>query len=312
MTERGYVQAIVAYLLWGLFPLYWKLLSEIPSNQIVAYRVTISAVMLGAAGLLTTRVDLRRAFGDRRTLAVHAVSALLIGTNWLAFLYAVAVDRVVESSLGYFMTPLVSVVLAMVVLRERLTSWQWLAVAFAAVGVAVLTIEAGVVPWIAFTLAGSFGLYGLVRKLSPLPSIEGLASEVVLLAVPASLFLGSRAAAGELVVPGGWRFAVLLTAGIVTVTPLLLFAAAARSIPLSAVGILLYINPLMQFVLGAFVFDERVTAGRFAGFAVIWVGLVIFAYDGWRRRPRAAVVPTERTEPGSVVVVEPAPGLAAE
>ncbi|MEZ5229129.1 MAG: EamA family transporter [Acidimicrobiales bacterium] len=166
MTERGYVQAIVAYLLWGLFPLYWKLLSEIPSNQIVAYRVTISAVMLGAAGLLTTRVDLRRAFGDRRTLAVHAVSALLIGTNWLAFLYAVAVDRVVESSLGYFMTPLVSVVLAMVVLRERLTSWQWLAVAFAAVGVAVLTIEAGVVPWIAFTLAGSFGLYGLVRKLA--------------------------------------------------------------------------------------------------------------------------------------------------
>lgn len=303
MNERGYLQAVVAYLLWGLFPLYWKLLSAIPSSQIVAYRVTISAVMLGGLGLTTSRVDLRRAFADRRTIGVHAISALLIGTNWLAFLYAVAVDRVVESSLGYFMTPLVSVVLGMVVLRERLTSRQWLAVAFAAVGVTVLTIEAGVVPWIAFTLAGSFGLYGLVRKMSPLPSIEGLAAEVILLSLPAFTYLALQAGRADLVVPSGWRFAVLTTAGLVTVTPLLLFAAAARSIPLSAVGILLYINPLMQFVLGAFVFDETVTPRRFAGFAVIWIGLGVFAYDGWRRRPSAV---------RSVVVVEPASRLAAE
>ena len=312
MKERGYVQAVVAYLLWGMFPLYWRLLSEIPSNQIVAYRVTTSAVLLATVGLLSSKVDLKRTFGNRRTVGVHVVSALLIGTNWLAFLYAVAVDRVVESSLGYFMTPLVSVVLGMVVLRERLTAPQWLAVGFAVVGVVVLTVAAGVVPWIAFTLAGSFGLYGLVRKMSPLQSLEGLTAEVVLLFLPALGYLAWQAQGSELVVPSGWRFAVLLTAGIVTVTPLLLFGAAARSIPLSAVGILLYINPLMQFVLGAFVFDEPVTAGRFAGFAVIWVGLIVFAYDGWTRRP----VTTRRTlepppEP-SLVVVETAPGLSAE
>ncbi len=307
MKERGYLQAVVAYLLWGLFPLYWKILSAIPSNQIVAYRVTISALLLGSVGLASSKVDLKRTFGSRRTVAVHVVSALLIGANWLAFLYAVAVDRVVESSLGYFMTPLVSVVLAMVVLRERLTASQWVAVGFAAAGVAVLTVEAGVVPWIAFALAGSFGLYGLVRKLSPLQSLEGLTAEVVLLFLPAFCYLALQAGRSELVVPSGWRFGVLLTAGFVTVTPLLLFGAAARSIPLSAVGILLYINPLMQFVLGAFVFDETVTAGRFAGFAVIWVGLVIFALDGWKRRP----TPVSRTG-DSAVVVEAAPGLAAE
>ncbi len=308
MNERGYFQAVVAYTLWGLFPLYWKLLAEIPSNQIVAYRVTISAVMLGGLGLFTSKVDLRRAFADRRTIGVHLVSAVLIGVNWLAFLYAVAVDRVVESSLGYFMTPLVSVVLGMVVLRERLTSRQWLAVGFAALGVTVLTVEAGVVPWIAFSLAGSFGLYGLVRKLSPLQSLEGLTSEVVLLAPLAFAYLAWQAGAGDLVVPSGWRFAVLSTAGLVTVTPLLLFAAAARSIPLSAVGILLYINPLLQFMIGAFVFDEAVTAGRFAGFAIIWLGLGVFAYDGWRRRPS----PAAKRAADSVIVVESTPGLSTE
>ncbi len=280
----------MAYLLWGLFPLYWRLLDEVPSRQIVAYRVSISALMLGGLGLLTTKVDLRRAFGDRRTIGVHVVSALLIAANWLSFLYAVALDRVVESSLGYFMTPLVSVVLGMVVLRERLTAAQWIAVGFATAGVVMLTLEAGVVPWISFAIAGSFGLYGLVRKLSPLPSLEGLTAEVVLLFLPALGYLALAGRSNDLVVPSGWRFAVLLTAGLVTVVPLLLFGAAARSIPLSAVGILLYINPLIQFAVGAFVFDEVVTPGRFAGFAVIWMGLGVFAFDGWSRRPDRTAV----------------------
>lgn len=288
--------------MWGLFPLYWRLLDEVPSNQIVAYRVTLAAIVLGGIGALSTRVDLRRLFADRRTLAVHAMSALLIGVNWLAFLTAVALDRVVESSLGYFMTPLVSVLLATVVLRERLSTLQWVAVAIAAVAVGVLTIEAGVVPWIAFVLAASFGLYGLVRKLSPLESLEGLTTEVLLLLAPAAGFLAWRASSGDLIVPSGWRFAVLLTAGLVTVTPLLLFAAAARTIPLSAVGILQYINPLMQFAVGAFIFGEAMSSARYAGFAIIWIGLAVFAADGWLRR----------TRPKSAVVVEAAAGLASE
>ncbi len=279
---------MTAYLLWGLFPLYWKPLRVVPADQIVAYRITLAAAGLVAVGLWTTKLDLGRVFPNRRTAAVHLLSALLIAANWLAFLYAVSVDRVVESSLGYFMTPLVSVVLGMVVFRERLRRLQWVAVAFAALGVVVLTIEAGLVPWIAFTLAGSFGLYGLVRKLSPLTSIEGLTAEVVMLSPVALAFLAVRIGSDELVVPSGWRLALLGLAGVVTATPLLLFAAAARTIPLSAVGILQYINPLMQFVIGLVAFGETISPGRLMGFVVVWVGLVIFASDGWiRSRPGA-------------------------
>ncbi len=293
----------MAYLLWGLFPLYWKPLRVIPADQIVAYRITLAAAGLVAVGLFTTKLDLGGVFPNRRTAGVHLISALLIAVNWLAFLYAVSVDRVVESSLGYFMTPLVSVVLGMVVFAERLRPLQWVAVGLATLGVVVLTVEAGVVPWIAFTLAGSFGLYGLVRKLSPLPSIEGLTAEVVMLAPVALGFLAIRVGSDDLVVPTGWRLPLLALAGVVTATPLLLFAAAARTIPLSAVGILQYINPLMQFVIGLLAFGETISSGRLVGFAVVWAGLVVFAADGWTRtRPAAAA-----TAPNPVSAAVPAP-----
>jgi chloramphenicol-sensitive protein RarD len=300
VIERGYVYAIASYLLWGLLTLYWKPLHVVPAGQLVAYRVVLSAAMLGLLGLFNSNPSPRRLLANRQTLRVHGLSAVLIGVNWLTFLYAIATDRVVESSLGYFMTPLVSVLLGMVVLRERLTTAQWVALGFAALGVVVLTIEAGVVPWIAMVLAASFGLYGLVRKLSPLESVDGLSAEVYLLCAPALAYLVIGAGSTGLTVPDGWRLPLLLCAGLATTLPLLLFAAAARSIPLSAVGLLQYVNPTMQFVIGAILFDEPVSTGRLAGFAVIWTGLGVFVYDSFRRRGT------------SVVVVEPATGLAAE
>lgn len=287
MSNRGYLQALAAFGIWGLLPLYWRPLRVIPANQLMAYRVVLSAVVLLGVVLVSNRVRWRRIFPDRRGLAVHAGSGLLIGLNWLVFLYAVSTDRVVESSLGYFMTPLVSVLLGVVVLRERLSSLRAAAAGCAAVGVTIMTIDAGVPPWLALTLAVSFGLYGLVRKLSPLSPIEGSMAETFLLLGPILIYLGWQAGGSGLVVPTDWRLAWLMVAGVATMLPLVLFAAAAQSIPLNAVGILQYLNPFMQLVIGVAIFGESVSRGRLSGFVAIWIGLVLFALDGWRHRGTA-------------------------
>lgn len=269
--------------MWGTFPLYWRLLDLIPAHQTVAWRIVMSALTVGVLIALTDRKLLGRVFRRRRVVALHALSALLISANWLIFMWAVTTDRVLDSSLGYFMNPLVSVLLGTVVLRERLSRAQTIAVAIAAAAVMWLTIEAGVVPFLAMGLASTFALYGLVRKLSPLRSAEGLTVEMTLLLPATVAALAIWAGRGELIVPGDWRFAVLLLAGVVTAGPLLLFASAAQLISLNAVGILQYINPLMQFMIGALIFSEPVGLGRLIGFALIWTALMIFVFDGWQR-----------------------------
>jgi len=293
------VAGLAAYLLWGLFPLYFPLLEPAGGLEIVAHRIVWSLLFVG---LLLTVVrawpQVRAAVADRRTLLVLSVAALLIVVNWLVFVYAVNAGHVVESSLGYFINPLVSVLLGVVAFRERLRRLQWVAVGLAVVAVVVLTVDYGHPPWIALALAGSFGFYGLMKKLVRVEAAPGLFLETALVFVPALVVIvvlesrGSAAFAHE----GSGNALLLAFSGVATAVPLLLFAASARRVPLSTVGLLQYVNPLIQLALGVFVFGEPMPPARLAGFAIVWLALGVFTADSLRqarstRRAAARAVP---------------------
>jgi chloramphenicol-sensitive protein RarD len=296
----GTAAGLSAYLLWGVFPLYFPLLEPAGGLEIVAHRVVWS--LLCVALLLTAlrRWPLvRAAVTDRRTLLVLAGASVLIAANWLVFVYGVTSGHVVETSLGYFINPLVSVLLGVVVFAERLRPLQWTAVGLAAVAVAVLTVDYGRPPWIALTLAATFGAYGLLKKLVRVEAAPGLFVETAVAVVPALVVLGvlqatGRGTAGD---AGTGHLLLLMSSGIATAVPLLLFAAAARRIPLSTVGLLQYVTPLMQLALGVFVFHEPMPPARLAGFAVVWAALAVFTVDSLRsaraagRRAAAEQVP---------------------
>jgi chloramphenicol-sensitive protein RarD len=297
--RTGVAAGLAAYLLWGLFPLYFPLLEPAGGLEIVAHRVVWSLLFIG---LLLTVLrgwsQVRRAVTDRRTLLVLSGAAVLIVVNWLVFVYAVNSGHVVESSLGYFINPLVSVLLGVVVFRERLRRLQWLAVALAAVAVVVLTVDYGHPPWIALALAGSFGLYGLMKKLVRVEAAPGLFIETALVFLPALAVIvvleaqGSAAFAHE----GAGNAVLLALSGVATAVPLLLFAAAARRVPLSTVGLLQYVNPLIQLAIGVFVLGEPMPPARLVGFAIVWLALAVFTVDSLRqahsaRREAAAPVP---------------------
>jgi chloramphenicol-sensitive protein RarD len=300
----GVVAGLAAYALWGLFPLYFPLLEPAGGLEIVADRVVWSVVFIGL--LLTLRrgwSQVRAAFADRRTLAVLGTAAVLIVINWLVFVYGVNSGHVVETSLGYFINPLVSVLLGVLVFRERLRRLQWVAVGTAAVAVVVLTVDYGRPPWIALALAGSFGLYGLMKKLVRVEAAPGLFVETALVFVPAVVVLGVLEARGSATFghQGAGNAVLLISAGVATAVPLLLFAAAARRVPLSTVGLLQYLNPLMQLAIAVFVFAEPMPPARLAGFAIVWLALAVFTVDSLRsahgnRRAAAA---------GSAVPVAP-------
>ncbi|MGY1820599.1 EamA family transporter RarD [Geodermatophilus sp. SYSU D00079] len=302
MDERrsGVASGLAAYGMWGLFPLYFPLLEPAGGLEIVAHRVLWSLVFV--AGLLTAvrRWSLVRAvFGDRRSLLVLLGAAVLIAVNWLVFVYAVNSGHVVETSLGYFINPLVSVLLGVVVFSERLRPLQWTAVGIAAVAVAVLTVDYGRPPWIALALAVSFGLYGLMKKVVRVEAAPGLFVETALVVVPAGVVLAVLHAQGEGTAgtAGTGHLLLLMSSGIATAIPLLLFAAATRRIPLSTVGLLQYVTPLMQLAIGVFVYHEPMPAARLVGFVIVWVALAVFTVDslrqaraGSRRRAAEAAV----------------------
>ncbi|SFK87670.1 EamA family transporter RarD [Geodermatophilus ruber] len=288
MDERrlGVASGLSAYLLWGLFPLYFPLLKPAGGVEIVAHRVVWSLVFI--AVLLTALrrwPHVRAAVTDRRTLLVLLGAAVLIAANWLVFVYAVNSGHVVETSLGYFINPLVSVLLGVVVFAERLRPLQWTAVGIAAVAVAVLTVDYGRPPWIALTLAASFGLYGLMKKLVRVEAAPGLFVETALVVVPAVICLavlhaGGDASAGS---AGVGHLLLLMSSGVATAVPLLLFAASTRRIPLATVGLLQYVTPLMQLAIGVFVFQEPMPAARLVGFLIVWVALAVFTVDSLRQ-----------------------------
>jgi chloramphenicol-sensitive protein RarD len=288
-----------AYVLWGVFPLYFPLLEPAGGLEIVAHRIVWSLLFI--ALLLTVRRgwgQVRAIIADRRALAVLAAAAVLIAVNWLVYVLAVNSGHVVEASLGYFINPLVSVVLGVVVFSERLRRLQWAAVGIAVLAVVVLTVDYGHPPWIALALATSFGLYGLMKKLVRVDAAPGLFVETAVVFLPALVVVtvlesNGNAAFGH---AGVGQAFLLVSSGLATAIPLLLFAAATRRVPLSTVGLLQYVTPLMQLSIGVFVYDEPMPPARLAGFAIVWVALAVFTVDSLRqahsnRRSGAAPVP---------------------
>jgi chloramphenicol-sensitive protein RarD len=284
-ARRGYIFAFAAYGCWGFFPLYFKLLRPATPMEILAHRIVWSAVFMAVVLVFARRW---RAVGGllrgRRAVVGIFGAAALIGLNWWLYIFGVNSDQVVETSLGYFINPLVTVALGVVALRERLRRLQIVAVVIAAVAVAALTVEYGRLPWLALLLALTFGLYGLLKKWLGLPAAEGLFVEALVLTVPSLGYLAWLISHDSLVfgtVSATHTVAVLLS-GVITAIPLLLFASAANRIPLSALGVLQYVAPILQLACGVLILGEPMPASRLAGFALVWVALVVFTFDALR------------------------------
>ena len=289
----GLAYAALAFVAWGLYPLYFKTIASVPPLEVVLQRSVWSLVFVLALLAVLRRWNWLRELAARpKRLALFALSALLLSTNWLVYVWAVQAGHIVEASLGYFINPLVNVLLGVLVLRERLRRAQWVAVALAAAGVLWLTLLTGRLPWIALALAGSFGLYGLLRKTATLGAIEGLALETLLLApvvVPALLWW-TFARQGVLAQGDAALVGWVLLSGPLTAVPLLLFAAGARRLKLATLGLVQYLAPTLQLLLGVWVYHEPFDARRLVGFAFIWAGLALVSADAlglwrWRQAP---------------------------
>ncbi len=281
---RGVLYGLAAYLMWGLFPLYWPLLAPAPATEILAHRIVWSLAFLLI--LLATRGGFRRvaALEARQRRLLGAASAL-IGFNWYCYIWGVTTGHVVETALGYFINPLVSVALGVVVLGERLSRGQKGALALASVAVVVLTLAHGRVPWLSLALAVSFALYALVKKRAGVGAIEALAVETSLLFFPALAYLAWRghAGIGTFLHVSTREDLLLATCGVITALPLLCFGAAANRVTLSTLGLLQYLSPILQFACGVLVFHEPMAPARWAGFALVWAGLAVFTGDALGR-----------------------------
>jgi chloramphenicol-sensitive protein RarD len=286
--KKGVWYAIGAYLFWGLFPIYWKILGRIPALQLLGHRIVWSFLLLLGVLLLLRQVgDLRRALNGH-VITIYIIAAVLIAINWLTYVWAIGAGFIVETSPGYFINPLLSVLLGVIFLHERLRLIQWIPIGMAAAGVLYLTFAYGELPWIALTLAFTFGLYGLVKKTAPLGSFHGLTLETAILFLPALGYLLFTEFSGKAAfLHSDLRTnLMLLGAGAVTVIPLLLFSAGARRIPLTTMGILQYMNPTMQFLLGVLVYKEPFNQHRLVGFVVVWVALILYSIEGLIARRR--------------------------
>lgn len=307
--RRGLVEGLISYLIWGVLPIFWKQLGAVDSLDVVAHRLLWTAVLLFAIHLVrSSGRDLLAVVRDGRLVGAMAASAGLISTNWLVYIWAVDQNRVLEASLGYFINPLVAVFLGVVVLGERLPPVQWAAIAIAGLGVVWLTVDVGRLPWVSLILAFTFALYGLIRKTARVDSFNGLTIEMTWLVVPALVYVVARGAAGEpaaaaddpTIVP------LLLSAGAVTAAPLLLFASATRRVPLATIGLLQYLAPMLQFVIGVWVYDEPFDRGQLVGFGLIWLALAVFTLDIARRHAFPPPLPVTRpSHPGTVSVPTP-------
>ncbi|NCC31829.1 MAG: EamA family transporter RarD [Chloroflexia bacterium] len=283
--NKGVLYAIGAYVSWGLLPIFWKALHQVPALEILANRVVwamVAGLIVGLVAFKTNWGWLFQALRQPRTMLVFVLSASLLSFNWGLYIWAVNADHVVETSLGYFINPLVNVFLGVVVLRERLRIGQGLGIALALAGVLYLTFTYGSPPWIALSLAGSFGLYGLLRKTAPLASIQGFTLETLVMALPALVFLVfvERTTGGALGHADLFTTTLLISSGVVTAVPLLLFAAGARLVTLTTLGLLQYIAPTLQFLLGVFAYGEYLSTQRLFGFVLVWIALAIYSIEG--------------------------------
>jgi chloramphenicol-sensitive protein RarD len=291
-TRRGILSGIAAYTIWGLFPLYWPLLKPAGALEILAHRMiwSLAAVLV----ILAVRKHWAwlRTMRPRR-IALLALAAVFITVNWGTYIYAVNSGHTIEGALGYFINPLVSVLLGVLVFRERLRPWQWTAIGISVVAVAVLAADYGRLPWIALLLACSFGTYGLVKKFAATPSAESLTVETAVLFLPAlayTLLAPHQTVTGH----GAGHVALLVGAGIITAIPLMLFNTAATRVPLTVIGMLQYLTPILQFLIGLLVQHEAMPASRWIGFLLVWAALVLLTVDGLRAarsKRRAALQP---------------------
>lgn len=288
-TRAGVSQAIAAYLIWGLAPIYFKWLSEVPADEILAHRIAWSVPVTWLLIVLMRQPQQWLAiFRQPSLLARLAISAALVSANWFVFVWAIANNRILDTSLGYFINPLLTIALGVVVLKERLSTLKWAALLLALVGVGWQVLVIGGVPWVSLSLATTFALYGLMRKQTPVSPLNGLMVETLLLAPIALGYLywltaGNANHFGEL----GWRTdGLLMLAGVVTSVPLALFAAGARRLTLTTMGFLQYIAPSCTFLLAIFVYQEPFSLTRLASFACIWAGLVLLSIESLRDRKR--------------------------
>ena len=281
--NKGILYSITVYALWGFFPIYWKLLQHVPALQLLGHRIAWSFLMLLGVIFITKQWKEFRATLNARMFRIYLIAAVLIGVNWLTYVWAVNAGFIVETSLGYFINPLLSVLMGVLFLRERLRPMQGIPVALAAVGVAYLTFAYGQLPWIALLLAFTFGFYGLVKKLAPLGSLFGLTLETGILFLPAFIYLGivQFNNTATFLRSGITSDLLMIGAGLVTTIPLLMFASAAKLIPLSMIGVLQYIAPTIQFLIGVFIYKETFDQSRMIGFSIVWLALIIFWVENY-------------------------------
>ena len=287
--RRGLLLGVAAYGIWGGFPLYWPLLEPAGAIEILAHRILWSMLTIGLLVVIFRRLpQLRAILADRRIFMLLAAAAAVITVNWATYIYGVNNERVVETSLGYFINPLVTVLMGVVILGERLRPLQWLAMGVATLAVVVSTVDYGRLPYIALVLAFSFGTYGLLKKTANVGAVESLAVETTVIAPVAAVYLGWLIASGasSFGTEGAGHALLLASAGIITAIPLICFGAAATRVPMTTLGLLQYLAPVLQFALGVFVLGEEMPASRWIGFVLVWIALVIFTIEAMNHHRR--------------------------
>ena len=304
-SSKGLIAAISAFSLWGILPIYLKALTPASPVEILCHRIVWSVVATLSLLFVWKKVrTLFTLFQEKKVIAQVFITSILISANWVVYIWAVNSGYIVEASLGYYINPLVNVLLGLIFLQERLRRGQWLAISFAFSGVCYLTFFYGQFPWIALVLAFSFAFYGLFRKISPLPPIEGLCLETTLLSIPALSVLGYLAMEGQsdFMVQTSLGRLLLAGTGIITSLPLILFAFAAHRLPLSTLGIVQYLAPTLQLLIGIFIYNEPFPGKQMIGFGLVWCGLMIYATEGvmlYMKQQRActAAIPKEQKAP---------------
>ncbi len=282
--STGVLLGVAGYLFWGMFPLFFALLDSVSPIEIVAHRIIWSLIVVVLVLIVGKQWRAFTSAFSRRNVIILGSAAIFLSINWLVYVYAVTTNQVVQASLGYFVNPLISVGMGVLILKEKLRKTQWIAVGIAIVAVVVLTIASGSLPWIALTLGLSFATYGLLKKFANLPSLHSLGIETAVLVPIALVILGIAIVNGSesFVLDGPKITFLLIMLGPVTAIPLLAFGGASTRIPLSTLGVLQYITPIAQFFLGVFVFQEIMSTGRWIGFTLVWISLVIFTVDMYR------------------------------
>jgi len=292
-TRRGLIYGASAYLLWGVFPLYFPLLEPAGTLEILAHRMTWSLVVIVIILRFTRGFGrVRTVLADRRQLSLLVAAAIVVTVNWGTYIYGVNSAHVVETSLGYFINPLFTILLGVFALGERLRSMQWIAVGIGTLAVLVIAVDYGRPPWIALILATCFGLYGYFKKRAAVGAVESMAIETGAMFLPALIALGVIALQGDLVfgTHGGGNALLLAGTGLVTAVPLLLFAAGTRRLPLSVIGLLQYLAPVLQFSVGVGIRHEPLPTAELVGFALVWVALIVLTVDGLRAQRRSAAL----------------------